>query len=149
MSNEDFAKNPNTPAPALAMLSTSPSETVRLLVASNPNTPVAALRHLALDESKEVRQAVARNPKTPYDAFTAKEVSETPAVASDDQIRDAVLGEKEKAQQPVTAPIAPQPEPVSQAVQAPNVARPSAPPARVPEKKNWWQRLLQAFGIGK
>lgn len=58
MANEDWAKDPNTRPEVLAMLSTSPSETVRQLVAQNPSTPETALMHLAKDEDDNVRKAI-------------------------------------------------------------------------------------------
>lgn len=60
MANEDWAKDPNTRPEVLAMLSTSPSATVRVLVAQNPNTPETALNHLARDEDDSVRRAVSQ-----------------------------------------------------------------------------------------
>lgn len=47
------------------MLSTSPSQEVRLYVAGNPSTPPSALQHLAHDPEERVREAVAQNPNTP------------------------------------------------------------------------------------
>lgn len=171
MSNEDFAKNPNTPAEALAMLSTSPSDTVRLLVAGNPSTPVAALRHLALDENKAVREAVSRNPKTPYDAFTVTQPPPPSKIgpASDEDVARVVQEAQSAAEAQATVPQPAQVNPALEPKQA-QVSQPHSEQAdsqtaqqviavdpsayapgevtNVAPRKSLWQRILGFFGLG-
>lgn len=143
MSNEDFAKNPNTPAGALAMLSTSPNETVRMLVAGNPNTPVAALRHLVNDESAAVRDAVARNPNTPYDAFEMKKPAAPELFIPEDGGQPSMVGRHVVS----PAPSAP-PAQATQTHHQPQTSyQPPAQPAVSQPKASFWQRLRSFFGM--
>lgn len=134
MSNEDFARNPKTPPEALAMLSTSPSAAVRVLVAQNPGTPKAALRFLAQDEVKEVREAVAQNPMTPYDAFSDKEAAPLPVehpLNADDVLEDDAQGvtkqEVNQEAEPVPANF--------------------VPAQQVQQSLSLWERFLALLGL--
>lgn len=138
MSNEDFARNPKTPPEALAMLSTSPSAAVRVLVAQNPSTPRAALRFLAQDEVKEVREAVAQNPMTPYDAFSGKEAAPLPV--EHPLTADNVLNEQAQQVnvQEVNKEVSTEAEPV---------AANFVPAEQVQRPLSLWQRFLALLGL--
>lgn len=100
MSNEDFARDPNTPPEALAMLSTSPSAAVRRLVALNLSTPVPALRFLAADEDRAVREAAAGNPRTPEDAFAEAPPAPAPVILNPEIVPAAFIPASEVHQSP-------------------------------------------------
>ena len=61
----ESARNPNTPARILTLLSADVDFSVLMGVAQNCNTPAAALEFLSTECYCEVRFAVGRNPSTP------------------------------------------------------------------------------------
>ena len=65
MNLQGAARNPSTPADALAILANSEWDSVREAVAANPSTPGDLLELLAADPEADVREAAAKNPSTP------------------------------------------------------------------------------------
>lgn len=148
MANEDWAKDPNTRPEVLAMLSTSPSDAVRKLVAQNPATPDMALLHLARDTDDDVRKAVAHRSNVSSEALRIallpREVlAELDAPASLDIVPPApevVVSQVPAAQVavPETAPVAAEPVP----------AQPTeiVEPAPVPHKSSWLAWFWRLLG---
>jgi Leucine rich repeat variant len=66
-----IARNPDTPASILQILSRPKTATkkMRAAIANNLNTPVHLLEKLAGDEDAWVRQTVFQNPSTPYSVY--------------------------------------------------------------------------------
>lgn len=142
VANEDWAKDPNTRPEVLAMLSTSPSETVRLLVAQNPSTPETALMHLAKDEDDSVRKAITHRSQVssevlriaalPRELLAQLDLPETPPVAEAEAAPAEEFVWREPGSEQVSTP-APQPEPEP---------LPMPVPAKKPGLFAWFWRLF-------
>ncbi|WP_291424666.1 hypothetical protein [Deinococcus sp.] len=146
MANEDWAKDPNTRPEVLAMLSTSPSEVVRLLVAQNPSTPDTALMHLAQDEDDQVRQAILKRSRVsseilrvaalPRELLSELEAPPQPAVVTE-EVTEAATSDRASSTLPAEEGAASTP---AAALQSPT------PPA-APQKKrsmfDWFWRLFR------
>lgn len=139
MANEDWAKDPNTRPEVLAMLSTSPSAAVRVLVAQNPSAPEMALMHLARDEDDSVRRAVSQRSNV-----------------SSDVLRVALLPRELLSQIDAPEPMPEAPAAVGEAAPAAEEATPAqaapAPspaydlPVQAEKKPSWLAWFWRLFG---